>query len=751
MAILSRRNFLIAGGVIAGTAVTGLGVGVAYLNSIDTTGLRPKLRPDGTALLNAFVRIGTDGTITFTIPRTEMGQGVLTGLATLIAEELEVDLDDPRLTVIHAPEALPVYANFTLALEMKRPEDRSGIGDWVKSKLFGAFPYIATGGSTSVVDGWVRMREAGAAARVLLVEAAARDWRVPAGECTAKAGAVHHAASGRSAEYGALAARAATLTLGAVPALKDPSAFTRIGHDQPRVDIPAKIDGSAVFGADIELPDQLYASVELAPVLGQHVRAVDDAAARAMPGVVAVARGEDFVGVVAHSWWRARKACEALKIDWRGTAPPFSTASFAEELRARIRAVPAKLHIKRGSLSNAKGKLVEAVYEAPFETHAAMEPRGATALLHADGRAEIWGSSQTPLALAWGFEQAAKDLGLRLEGDVITHVSLNGGAFGGRSEIREFKQAAMLAAAAKGRPVKLIWTRAQDIQHGICRTAAAAHLKVFLGPDGFPVTFQAHVAAQALQATWAKRNLPAMAGDPNEDKLGTEGLVDMPYAIPTLWVGFTHVETPMPIGFWRANGYAFNVFFLESFIEECAAAAGRDPLDYRLALLTDPRHRAVLERLRAAAGLDRPLADGRARGIAFSASFKSICAQAAEVSRAADGTIRIERVTAVLDCGLVINPDIVRAQIEGAIMWGLSAGLFGGLTVEGGQVVETSHADYRVVQFDTAPGAIEVVLMEGEDRPGGVGEPGTPPAAAAVANAISALTGERKRALPLIA
>jgi len=750
---MTRRLFLIGGSVVAGVAATGLIVGAGWLASHDTEGLSGKIDEDGTARLNAYVWIRPDGSITLGVPRTEMGQGVFTGLATLIAEELEIDLDDPRVSVVHPVEQLAVYTNFMLALDGVRPEDQTGPVMWAQRKLFASFPYIGTGASVSTMGAWVSYRVAGASAREMLKSAAARRWAAPIDELVADRGFVVHAGSGQRAAYGDLAVEAAAMPPTRRPDLKPASEFRRIGRDIPRVDLRAKTRGEAIFGIDAGPPDCLYGAVAMGPLLGAGVASFDGRAARAARGVVDIVQGPDFIGVIADSWWRASKAAELLEIVWTGGDSTFSSETHAAAMR-QVVATGATGKV-RETLGDAQaaltiGALVTADYSAPLQVHAFMEPRGGTALFHVDGTAEMWGSAQSPLALRWGAEGGAELAGIKIKGDVVCHVAMTGGGFGGRSEKREFVQAAVMAARVPGRAVKLIWTRQQDIQHGVYRSHAAARLEARLNDDGAPLAFRAHVAAQALQESFALRNLPQMAGgDLMDDEFGIEGLANLPYEIPNVEVRFTHMQTPVQIGFWRCNGHSFNVYFAETFIDEMARAAGRDPLEYRIAYAKDKRGRKVLERLKDLSGWGVPLPEGWARGVAFKPSFESFVGQVAEVSVAADGAIQVERVVAVVDCGVVVNPDIVRSQIEGSIVWGLTAGYQGGITYRDGVVEQSSFADYPVTMMKTAPRRIEVHIVESAERPGGVGEPGTPPIAPAVANAIFAATGKRLRELPI--
>ncbi|TNC61101.1 xanthine dehydrogenase family protein molybdopterin-binding subunit [Rubellimicrobium roseum] len=754
--LLSRRSFLLTGAALGGTALVAAVGGVGYLATVDVDG------PDGyidgdRAVLNAFLTIHDDGRVTIQVPRTEMGQGIHTGLAMVVAEELDIPFDN-RITVEFPVELASAYANWSGAMGM-RPEEAQGLLAWAGQRAISAIPLIATGGSNSTMSLWHPMRVAGAAARHMLVAAAAARLGVSVAELTTAEGAVRHASTGRSLPYAELARDAAFLAPPDEPALKPRDQWHLIGRAQPRVDLPAKVRGEPVFGADVVLPDMLHATIRQAPVFGASVARIrNEAEVRAEPGVVDVAVVDGrAVAVVADSWWAAETAAWRLDIEWTGAE---GTAVSSADLRNRVRAaldVPEPYPtLEEGDVEAAitasPDRVLEATYEVPFLTHACMEPMNATVLIRPDGTAESWMPSQSPTFLRSGVMTGAEWAGVEL-GEVTCHVTINGGAFGRRSEPDVPAQAAFLAARHPGRPVKLLWPREEDIGRGMFRSAAAGRMRAALGPDGLPLAFDALVAAQSLTLSVATRRLP-FAPSPDGDFLSVEGLDKAHYALPARRVRSVHVPSHLPIAFWRSNGYSFGTFFTESFVDECAHAAGQDPLAYRRALLRDsPRHLAVLDRVAALAEWDRPLRPGtegaaRGRGIALEQCYESVVAQVAEVSVAADGAVRVDRVLCAVDVGTVVNPDAVAAQMEGGIVWGLTAALMSTLTLEDGAVVESNFHDYPVQRLHNAP-EIQVEIVTSDLPPGGAGEPGNVPTAAAVANAIFAGTGRRLRTLPL--
>lgn len=745
---LSRRTFLLTGAALGGTALVAAAGGAGFLVSVDVDGPDPRVEADR-VVFNAFLVIHNDGRIVVQVPRTEMGQGIHTGLAMLIAEELDVPFDG-RITVEHPVELHPVYATWSSVLGV-RPEEARGILAWATQRAISAIPLIGTGASASTMGLWTPMRKAGAVARQLLVAAAAARLEAPPSELTTSDAAVHHISSRRSLSYASLAADAARIRPPSGVDLKPRSEWRLIGRSQPRVDLPAKVRGEPVFGADVMLPDMLHATIRQAPVFGAGVARVrNEAAIRSQPGVVDVAVIDGHaVAVVADSWWRAEAAARRLEIDWTATEwDKVSSASLRERLWAELDGAEPHVHIEEGAedFPAAGARVIEAAFEAPFVTHACMEPMNATVLVRPDRTAEIWVPSQSPTFAINGARRGADWGGVRLA-DAICHVTMNGGAFGRRSEMDVTAQAAFLATRHTGRPVKLMWPREEDIGRSVYRSHAAARIRMAIGADGMPVAYDALVAAQSIMQSVGSRRLP-VGISPDGDRLTVEGLDKSHYALPARRVRSVHVPSHLPVAFWRSNGYSFGTFFSESLIDECAVAAGIDPVEYRRRLLRDrPRHRAVLDRVAAMAGWGSSLPPGKGRGVAIESCYESVVAQVAEVTVAADGEITVDRMFCAIDVGTVVNPDAVAAQMEGGIIFGLTTVLMNAITMEDGAVKETNFHDFPMQRLHNAPD-IRVEIMPSDLPPGGAGEPGIVPVAGAVANAIYAATGRRPRALP---
>ncbi|MFD1911111.1 xanthine dehydrogenase family protein molybdopterin-binding subunit [Halodurantibacterium flavum] len=750
---LTRRGFLVTGAALGGTALVAGVAGVAgtgYLATVDVDGLHGHL--DGeSAVLNAFVVIREDGHIVIMVPKTEMGQGIHTGLAMIVAEELRVPLDD-RLTVEHPTEAHPAYANWANVLQI-RPEEASGPVPWVARRLLGQLGFITTGASSSMMNLWHPMRVAGAAAREMLLAAGAAQLGVPVGELVAIDGQIRHASSNRALSFGELARAAAVLDPPSAPRLTPPSEWRLIGRSQPRLDLPAKIRGEPVFGMDVTLPDMVHASVRHAPAFGAGVARVrNEREIRDEPGVLdVVVISERQVAVVAQSWWQAEQAAFLLDVEWtQAGAEAIDSAALSGRLLAALDSENPFDDVDEGDVDGAMssgGPVIESRYRVPFVTHACMEPMNATVLVREDGTAEGWVPAQTPMAITRGVARGAGWAGVTTT-EVTPHVTMNGGAFGRRSDQDVVNQAAFLAARMPGRPVKVIWSREEDISRGLYRTHAAANLRAALGEDGLPVAYDAIVAAQSVIDAVAGRNLPISPG-PDGDRITIEGLDKSYYAFANRRTRSVHVPSHVPTHIWRSNGYFYNNFFSESFMDECADAAGIDPLEYRRRLLhASPRHLRVLDRVAEMAGWGMPLAPGRGRGISIDECYRSVVAQVAEVTVAADGKVRVDRVFCAIDCGIVVNPDTVVAQMEGGIVFGVTTALMSEITFDRGAAVESNFHDFPLQRLADAP-AIDVAIVQSGEPPCGVGEPGVVPTAAAVANAIFAATGRRLRTLPL--
>jgi isoquinoline 1-oxidoreductase beta subunit len=620
----------------------------------------------------------------------------------------------------------------------------------------------ATGGSSSVADAWDVLPLAAATARARLVNAAALQWKLPAAELVVANGVVSHP-SGPLAHYGELAKVAAATPPGTVRR-KAAADCRLVGTAAPRIDVAGKVDGSAVFGIDVRLPQMLYAVVRHCPMIGGSAGAVRSDAALRLQGVERVVRLGPYAGsthalaVVGATYWHARQGAEALAVEWQAPPTgPIDTRAIGAGLVATARAAMADgsgftFHSRgdAAAADRAAARRIEQVYRAPYLAHAALEPINCTAQVR-DGRVEVWAATQVPgLARA----MAARVAGVA-EDAVVVHVTYLGGGFGRRLEVDAVGQAVRIALETGGRPVQLIWPREEDMTHDFYRPAAAAVLRASLDAEGLPVALAITSAGDAITPRWLERGVPLLAGPLDlPDKTASEGLFDLPYAIANQRIAHVATRHAMPVGFWRSVGHSQHAFFSESFIDELAHAAGADPVAYRLALLKDmPRHQAVLRLAAAQAGWpgfgDAALPAGRARGIALHESFGSIVAQAVEVSLVG-GRPRVHRVVCAADVGSVVNPGIVAQQMEGAVLFGLGAALYGRIDTERGVVRQTNFPSHPVLTLAESP-RIETHLVPSTRSPGGVGEPGTPPIAPALANALFVLTGERRRELPLAA
>jgi isoquinoline 1-oxidoreductase beta subunit len=644
-----------------------------------------------------------------------------------------------------------------------RPDDHSVFEEltvWMLRKASRDFVgTMITGGSTSINDLWQPMREAGASARMMLCGAAAEQWHVPVGECRAENSRVLHP-SGRSASFGELAELAGQQSPQTHVVLKTPAQFRLIGKPVKRIDGPSKLDGSAKFGIDA-LPDGLlYASVLMCPTLGGTLKDCDDSVARALPGVVKVLKvdayngGTGGVAVIAENVFIAMYALDAvaaLGIEWNhGAAADVSDSDVVRSLTDALEHSEWHAYYSRGDVDGALGtaaRVVSAEYRAPYLAHAPLEPMNCTVQVTDDG-AKVWVSTQVP---ALARKQVAKVLHMDTD-KVEVQVLLLGGGFGRRLEVDYVSQAAAIASEADGRPVQTIWSRPQDMTHDFYRPACVSRFRAGLNRAGELVAWRNLSASQSAVAASLKRNYGIP--DPLCDRTTVEGAFDQPYEWPNLRVAQTTVELPVPVGFWRSVGHSHQAFFVESFMDELAAAAGKDPVEFRAGLLEHhPRHLAVLRRAAVLSNWGRPLArapDGAAcaRGIALHEAFGSIVAQVAEVSIGANKTVCVRRVVCVVDCGTPVNPNLIRQQVEGGIVFGLSAALYEAITIDHGQVQQQYYSDFPIVHMDDCP-VIDTDIMSSEGEPQGVGEIATPPIAAAVANAIFALTGQRLRTLPL--
>jgi isoquinoline 1-oxidoreductase beta subunit len=716
---LGRRDFLRAGALFGGALVVAFTIpGSRARAAGSSTGSNSGSSPDASTgatpfAPNAWLRIGADDSVTIIVDRSEMGQGIYTSLPMLIAEELEAEWS--KVKIEPAP-ADPVYTNPLLGAQ-------------------------GTGGSTSTRAAWLPLRQAGAAAREMLIDAAAKTWGVDRSECKAENGAIVHAKSGKSARFGALAEAASALPVPKDPPLKDPKDFKLLGIPGRRLDTPSKTDGSAQFSLDVRLPGMKYAVVARCPVMGGKLATFDDTHAKTVPGVRAVIPIESGVAVVADSTWQALKGRDALVVTWsEGKNADLSSDSIHKSLVDRAEK-PGALVRNDGDAEKALEtavKRVEAQYEVPFMAHATMEPMNCTADVRADG-CDLYAPTQFQ---GWAQATAAAISGHPLE-KVKVHTTLLGGGFGRRGEM-DFIAESVQISKAIGAPAKVVWTRADDMQHDVYRPSTYTKLAAALDRNGKPLALWSRIVGPSIMT----RVLPQLVQG-GIDKTSTEGLADHPYAIPNVHVEYALHDLGVPVGFWRSVGNSQNGFILESFIDELADASGDDPLEFRRALLRDkPRHKAVLEAAAKVAGWGRKMPEGSGLGIAVLESFGTFVAHVAEVSVVRDGRFKVQHVWCAIDCGMTVNPDTIEAQMQGCIIWGLSM-LKGRITLDKGRVQQSNFHDFPIARIEETP-KIDVMILKSAEAPGGCGEPGVPPLAPAVANAIFAACGKRVRRLPIV-
>ncbi|MEA3220332.1 xanthine dehydrogenase family protein molybdopterin-binding subunit [Immundisolibacter sp.] len=699
MVALTRRAFLVSGTSLAG--------GLCLALRLPLAGAAGKAAEAGFAP-NAFVQVAGDGVVTLTLHKSEMGQGTHSGLAAILADELDVDLATVRLTMADED---PAY--------------------YLSGGMMG------TGGSTSIRLSWDALADAAASARAMLVAAAARTWQVEPAACRTAVGKVL-GPTGQALGYGELAALVATLPVPEKAPRKPPAEYRYIGKPTPRVDNLQKITGQARFGIDVTLPGLLTAVVLRPAQFGGALESFDATAAQALPGVRKIVAIDSGVGVIADGYWQARRAAQKIIVKWRPAAQAMDSMDIAKALDAALEqpGSPARRDGDVEAALKAGGQTLEATYRLPFLAHACLEPMNATAHVR-DGHCEIWAPTQGQTRAR---DAAAKLLGIPRE-RVTVHTTYLGGGFGRRFEVDFVLDAVALSRAAAA-PVKVIWSREDDLAHDFYRPAAVHRLVAALDQQT-PTAWQHRIASPSIQARLAPDTPKG-----GIDRSVVEGVRELPYAIPNVAVDCALVETGVPVGYWRSVGNSGNAFVVESFIDELAHAAGEDPLAFRRRLLAEqPRHLRVLELAAERAGWGQPLPKGRARGLAVHRSFGSYVAQVAEVE-VVDGTPQVRRVVCAIDCGRHVNPDQVVAQMEGGIVDALSAALYGEVPIAGGSARLGNFDTYPLLRLDRMP-RIEVHIVGSEEPPGGTGEPGVPPLAPAVANALFALTGQRLRSLPL--
>ena len=701
---ISRRNFLkvsaTGGAVLFSVCIPGLR-GAATLEAAN-----------GVFEPNVWVKIGADDSTTITLSMLEMGQGVMTSMPMLVAEEL--DLDWNKVKTVWAP-ADPRYGN----------------------PNFGGAQLTA--GSNSVRGMWKLLREAGASARSMLITAAAQTWNVPENTCTTDKGEVIHAASNRRLRYGALVDKAAVVPVPKTVSLKSPKDFKIAGKSLPRLDIPEKVNGTAGFGLDVQRPGMLIARVVRCPVFGGKVASFNADKAKALPGVRNVVKISSGIAVVADNYWAASKGVEALVVTW--DEGPLKTLNSADIMKKYVALAeqPGKVARNDGDAPIAlKGnaKSFERSFELPFLAHATMEPMNCTADVRANS-CDVWVPTQGQTA---SHEAAMAASGLKADA-VSIHTTYLGGGFGRRGEA-DFVTDAVETSKAVGKPVKVVWTREDDMQHDYYRPVTYLKMSGALDASGKPTVFMQRIVQQSLL-----KKLGSLPPD-GVDRISVDGSATLPYDIPNIRVEYTETDPGIPYGFWRSVGCSVQGYVVEAFIDEMAKAAGKDPYQFRRDLLgKQPRHRAVLDLVAEKSGWTKPLPAGRGRGIAMMEAFGSILAQVAEVS-VTNNAVKVHKVWCAVDCGWVINPDTVKAQMEGGTLFGLTAALKGEITIQNGRVVQRHFNDYPVIRHNEAP-EVEVHLVSSTETPGGIGEPSTAIAAGALVNAVAAVTGKRIYKLPI--
>jgi isoquinoline 1-oxidoreductase beta subunit len=706
---ISRRDFLKTGSLVGAGLV--LGFHLPPGSAAFAAQSAPPHYPT-----NAFLHIGQDNVITVFVNKSEMGQGVYTSIPMLIAEEL--DCDWSKVQAEPAPVA-PVYNNPMSGMQM-------------------------TGGSTSIRTEWQRMREVGAAARLMLVAAAARAWNADPAECRTENGQVRHP-SGKALDYGELTRQAARMPVPQQVVLKDPADFRLLGKPARRLDTPVKVNGTALFGCDIRLPGMLTALVARPPVYGGSLKSVNDARARQVPGVLQVVRIKSGVAVVATGFRAAHQGREALELTWKdGPRAGLSTEAMRQRYAA-LAGTPGLIARKDGDPERVLaggGRKLEVDYELPYLAHADMEPLNCAVDLK-PGSCEIWVGTQGQTA---DRDVVAKMAGLRPE-QVKLHTTFLGGGFGRRGNPHsDFVTLAMEVALAVKKPVLVLWTREDDMQGGYYRPLWHARMSAVLDEGGAPSAWRHRIVGQSIMKGTFIEKKRIQNG---VDIASVEGAKEVPYQIPNLSVELHSPEEGLTVQWWRSVGHSHTGFEVESFIDELAHAAGKDPYQFRRALLTGhPRHRGVLDLAAEKSGWGTPLPAGRGRGIAVFESYGSFVCQVAEVSVDAQGGVRVHKVVCAIDCGMTVNPAIIEAQMEGGIVFGLTAALHGAITVQNGRVQQDNFDDYPLIRMDEMP-VIEVHIVKSTEKPGGVGETAVPPSAPALTNAIFAATGKRIRRLPI--
>ena len=759
---MKRRTLILSALGASSALIVGWGVMPARSRLGSKQLMLPK---EGDIALNGWIKIAADGAVVLAMPRSEMGQGVHTALSMLVAEELDVSLSALRLEQAGSDA---IYGNVAMLVASLpfHPSETEGetkatkvkVGEWMIGKVARELGINATGGSSSVADAWEPMRMAAATARGSLLGAASLQWKLPVDELTVKDGVVMHA-SGKSAPYSDFAKFAAATPPGDV-VLKSRDKWKLIGKSTPRTDIPTKVNGKAQFGMDVRLPNMVFASVRMCPMLGGSPGAINSDKARSMPGVERVVSLGSYAGstagfaVVGKTTWHARQGAQAVEAEWQQRPlGALDSVAIESKLLAAVNNSDEGgfTFYNRGDASaelanaskTAGNRVVESTYTAPYLAHATMEPMNCTAQV-VGGKVELWVPTQVPqLARA----VAALVAGVPLE-SVAIHVTLLGGGFGRRLDVDFVAQAVRVAMDCGGRPVQLVWPREEDTAHDFYRPMHAAKLSALIDEKGAVRALKFKSAGDAISPRIMDRvGLGTPVDTP--DKTTSEGLFDLPYGVPHQHMAHVATRSGVPVGFWRSVGHSHNAFFSESFIDELAHAAKQDPLTLRQQLLKDaPRYLAVLNLAASKANWGSALPAGRARGVALHESFGSIVAQVAEVSLQ-DGKPRVHKVFCAIDCGTVVNPDTVKQQMQSSVVFALTAALYGKVDIVDGAVQQTNFPNYPMVKLAQSP-SVEVHIVSSQRAPAGVGEPGVPPLAPAAANALFVLTQKRPRSLPIL-
>lgn len=736
----TRRAFIATGTILGGGLVAGVG-GLMHVNSkieqYSHIGMG-----DGNSL-NAWIRIAPDNTVTLAIPRAEMGQGVYTSLPMLIAEELEVPMSS--INVVHPQPDSPYANTFMLT---RKPRDVYG-SLTIMEKIYSYLPIIGTGGSTSISDAYDPLRMAGATAREMLIQAAAAKWGVSKSDCYAKDAFVINKSNNEKLSYGELAQAASTITINDLPELKPQKDFKILGKPVQRLDIPEKVTGAAEFGIDVRKEGMLFAVIRHATYHDGQVTAIKNKdeilAMKGVKNVLILPEGYGAV-VVADNTYRAKNAALSLKLEETGDKT-LSTEKINGMLEDVIENGMIATPLEKGDVDAAlasSDNLVEAKYLVPYLAHATMEPMNCTVLVQ-DDRAEIWVGHQATSVVQTTVNQVT-DIPKE---NIRTNITYLGGGFGRRAEVDNVKMATYVANEMRGTPIQLVYTREEDMRHEMYRPTVASNFKASVSKDGVIEAWENKIALQSVGYSSIMRILPSMADSPANDDSSSEGAANLPYAMENAKVAFGQVELPIQVGNWRSVGSSQNAYFTESFIDELANSISMDPYEFRRKQLSDqPRFRAVLDKVAEMSNWKTPLPEGKFRGIALHKSFGSIVGEVAEISKVGEKDFKIDKYYCVIDCGRIVNPDTVEAQMQSGMIYGLTAALYGEITFKNGEVEQYNFPQYEMVRMNVAP-LMEVHIMEVDEYPGGVGEPATPPAAPALTNAIFAATGERIRQLPL--